>query len=121
MITSEQAIQYLDQALGISLPSFVIDAAVAKVQTAEAAMVSAGYSASDQTLIQCMAVALIAAAGSPRRIQSQGAASGASRSFKNVDGDLSSLRLSLSSLDSAGTVSAIVGPDPRAPTVFMVV
>lgn len=121
MITSEQAVQYLDQALGISLPSFFVDAAVAKVQTAEASMIAAGYSAEDQTLIQCMAVAIVASAGGARRIQSQGAASGASRSFKSVDGDLSSLRLSLSSMDTAGTVSDIVGPDPRAPTMFMVV
>ncbi len=121
MITSAQAVQYLDQALGISLPSFSVDAAIAKVQTAEAAMVSAGYSAPDQTLIQCMAVALIAAAGSPRRIQSQGAASGASRSFKNADGDIAALRKSLASLDSAGTVADIVGPDPSSPAVFMVV
>ncbi len=121
MITSAQAVQYLDQALGISLPSFIVDAAIAKVQTAEAAMVSAGYSAPDQTLIQCMAVALIAAAGSPRRIQSQGAASGASRSFKNADGDIAALRKSLASLDSAGTVADIVGPDPSSPAVFMVV
>lgn len=121
MITNAQATQYLDQALGISLPAFVIDAAIAKVQEAEPAMVSAGYSAPDQTLIQCIAVALIAAAGSPRRIHSQGAASGASRSFKTIDGDLSSLRLSLASLDSAGTVKGIVGPDPRAPTLMMVV
>lgn len=121
MITREQAVQYLDQALGISLPSFIVDAAIAKVQTAEAAMVSAGYSAPDQTLIQCMAVALVAAAGSPRRIQSQGAASGASRSFKNADGDISALRKSLAVLDSAGTVADIVGPDPSSPAVFMVV
>ena len=121
MITREQAVQYLDQALGISLPSFIVDAAIAKVQTAEAAMVSAGYSAPDQTLIQCMAVALVAAAGSPRRIQSQGAASGASRSFKNADGDIAALRKSLAGLDSAGTVTDIVGPDPSSPAVFMVV
>ena len=121
MITSTQASQYLDQALGISLPAFVVDAAIAKVQQAEAAMTEAGYSDPDKVMIQCLAVALVAAAGGPRRIQSQGAASGASRSFKNVDGDLSSLRVSLSSLDTARTVSEIVGPDPRAPTVFMVV
>lgn len=121
MITSTQAQQYLDEALGVGVPSFIVDAAVAKVATAEAAMVSAGYSAQDQTLIQCMAVALIAAAGSPRRIQSQGAPSGASRSFKSPDGDLSALRRSLASLDTAGTVSALIGPDPSSPAMLLVV
>jgi hypothetical protein len=121
VITTTQAQQYLDQSLGISVPGFLVDAAVAKVATAEAAMVSAGYSAADQTLVQCMAVALIAAAGAPRRIASQGAPSGASRSFKNPDGDLSALRRSLLALDTAGTVTALIGPDPATATMFMVV
>lgn len=121
MITSTQASQYLDQALGISLPSFVIDAAIAKVESAETAMAAAGYSEADQLLIQCIAVALIAAAGSPRRIQSQGAASGASRSFKSVDGDLSALRRSLLALDTRGVVADIVGPDPARGSLMMVV
>lgn len=121
MITAKQASQYLDQALGVSLPSFLIDAAVEKVEAAEDAMAQAGYSDADQVLIQCMAVALVAAAGAPRRIQSQGAASGASRSFKTVDGDLQALRRSLSALDTAGTVAAIVGPDPSGPRAFAMV
>ena len=121
MITATQAQQYLDQALGVGVPAFVVEAAVAKVATAEAAMVTAGYSAADQMLIQCYAVAIIAAAGDPRRIQSQGAPSGASRSFKHSDTALAALRRSLLALDTAGTVSALVGPDPTAPTLFMVV
>lgn len=121
MITSTQAQQYLDQALGVGVPSFLVDAAVEKASTAEAAMVAAGYSAADQILIQCMAVAIIACAGSPRRISSQGAPSGASRSFKNPDGDLSALRRSLAALDTAGTVAALIGPDPITPTMMMVV
>ncbi|MBB3193941.1 DUF7370 family protein [Roseateles terrae] len=121
MITSTQATEYLDQALGVSVPSFIVDAAVAEVATAEAAMVAAGYGTSKQVLVQSMAVAIKAAAGSPRRIQSQGAPSGASRSFKNPDGDLTALRRSLAALDTAGTVAAIVGPDPAGSTLFMVV
>jgi len=119
MITSAQAKQYLDQALGVGVPDFLIDAAVAKVATVEAAM--AVYSASDQILIQCMAVAIIAASGAPRRIQSQGAASGASRSFKYVDKDLSALRRALAALDTSGIVSDLIGPDPSTASMFMVV
>jgi hypothetical protein len=121
VITSTQAQQYLDQALGVSVPSFIVDDAVAKVAAAEPAMISAGYSASDRTLIQAYAVALIASAGAPRRIASQGAASGASRSFKNFDASLTALRRSLAGLDTAGTVAALVGVDPAANTMFMVV
>lgn len=121
MITSTQATQYLDQALGVSVPSFIVDAAVEKVATAEPKMVAAGYSAMDQILVQSMAVAIIACSGAPRRINSQSAPSGAGRSFKNQDNALTQLRRSLASLDKAGTVSDLIGPDPAAATLFMVV
>lgn len=121
MISTSQAQQYLDQVLGITVPSFIVSAAVEKVEGAEAAMLDAGYDDATQTLIQSMAVALVAAAGDPRRISSQGAASGASRSFKNSDDALSRLRRSLAALDTAGTVTAIVGPDPAGATLFAVV
>lgn len=119
MISSTQATQYLDQALGVGVPSFLIDAAVAKVATAEAAM--ADYSAHDKVLIQCMAVAIIAASGAPRRVSNQGAASGASRGFKYAEGDLSALRRALAQLDTLGAVAALVGPDPAQGSMFLVV
>lgn len=119
MITSTQAKEYLDNALGVGVPGFILDAAVAKVATAEAAM--AAYSAHDIILMQCMAVAIIAAAGSPRRITTQHAASGAARGFKYNDKDLSALRRSLLALDTAGILTALVGPDPAGASMFMVV
>lgn len=121
MITAAQAQEYLDSALGVAVPAFLLTAALDKVEAVEPAMADAGYSEADMTLIQAMAVALIAAAGSPRRIQSQGAPSGASRSFKNDDKALTALRRSLAALDTAGTVSALIGPDPSTQTLFMVV
>lgn len=120
MISTTQAKQYLDMALGVSMPPFLVSAAVEKVEAAEPAMIDAGYSDADQMLIQSMAVALVAAAGAPRRISSQGAPSGASRSFKYRDSDLTALRRSLAALDTAGTVSALVGPDPVNATMFLV-
>ena len=119
MITSAQATQYIDNMLGVGAPSFLVDAAVSKVATAEAAM--AVYPAHDQILIQCMAVAIIVASGAPRRISNQGAASGASRGFKYSEGDLSALRRALAGLDTAGAVADLIGPDPSAATLFMVV
>lgn len=121
MITSAQAAQYLDQSLGIALPGFLVDAAVAEVATAEAAMTTAGYSASKQVLVQSMAVALVAAAGDPRKLTSQAAPSGASRGFKVADAALSRLRRALAALDTAGTVTAIVGPDPAQGSLFLAV
>lgn len=121
MITSTQAQQYLDATLGVSVPAFLLDAAVAKVAAAEPAMVLAGYDEYTRVLIQCIAVALVAAAGDPRRLSSQGAPSGASRSFKYKDGDLTALRRSLAALDTAGTVAGVVGPDPAASAFMFVV
>ena len=120
MISATQAAQYLDQAVGISLPAFVVAAAVEKVEAVEPAMIDAGYDDATQTLVQCMAVALIAAKGAPRRVTNQGAPSGASRAFKYTDADLSALRRSLEDLDTAGTCTAIVGADPAAASLFMV-
>lgn len=121
MITTAQATEYLDSALGIAVPSFIVQAAVDKVATAEPAMVSAGYSAADQVMVQCMAVAIIAAAGNPRRIGSQGAPSGASRSFQNQANALTALRRSLAALDSSGTVADLVGVDPVTGSFFAVI
>ena len=120
MITSTQAQQYLDSALGVSVPAFLLEASVARVATAAQAMVDAGYDSHTQILIQCMTVALVAAAGDPRRLSSQGAPSGASRGFKYKDGDLTALRRSLAALDKVGTVADLVGQDPAA-SVFMFV
>lgn len=121
MITAAQAAQYLDQSLGVTLPAFVVQAACDKVEAAEPAMLAAGYSESDRVLIQCMAVSLIAGAGAPRRIQSQGAPSGASRSFTNADDAMTALRRSLAALDTAGTVAELIGPDPSQNTLLLVV
>jgi len=121
VITAAQAQQYLDQALGVALPSFLVAAALEDVEGVEPAMQAAGYSEAAQTRIQCMAVALVAAAGAPRRLNSQGAPSGASRSFKYADRDLTALRRALAALDTAGTTAALVGPDPAAGTLLMVV
>ena len=121
MITTAQAAEYLDMALGISLPSFIVQAAVDKIAPAEAAMASAGYSSADQVLVQSMAVVIVAAAGAPRRIQSQGAPSGASRAFMNSADALAALRRQLAELDTAGTVTDLVGSDPTTGTYFAVI
>lgn len=121
MITTTQAQQYLDAALGVGLPAFLVAAAVEAVEAVEPDMIAAGYTEPQQIQVQCMAVALIAARGAPRRISSQGAPSGASRSFFNDPKALSALRRSLFAVDTAGTTAALVGPDPAMGTLFMVV
>lgn len=119
MITEAQAQEYISTTLGASVPGFMLQAAIAEVATVEPAMVTAGYSPAKQTLVQFMAVTILACAGNPSRIQSQGAPSGASRSFKHFDDAMSALRKSLAHQDSAGTVADIIGPDPQNDAWFM--
>lgn len=121
MITSSQATQYLDQMLGVGAPGFLVDAAIADVATYETALQAAGYTASAITRIECITVALLVAAGDPRRIGSQGAPSGASRSFRYTANDLSKLRRSLAALDTSGIVADLIGPDPANSGFLMVV
>ena len=121
MITATQAQAYLSDSLGVSVPDFIVEAVVATVATVEQRMVDAGYDATKRLLIQTYAVAIIAAAGAPRRIASQGAPSGASQSFKNFDNSLTQLRRTLAGLDTAGITGPLVGADPAANTLFMVV
>lgn len=120
MITLADATAYLDEALGITVPAFIVQAAVDDVALLEPAMVAAGYTAATRARIQAMAVAIVAGADSARRIQSQGAPSGASRSFKQADDAITSLRRSLAALDTAGITAALVGPDPKTGTLLLV-
>jgi hypothetical protein len=120
VITEAQALEYLET-LGIGVPDFVLAAAVAAVAAREQQMIDAGYTAERQVLVQSMAVALVATTGPMRRLASQSAPSGASRSFKYTDGDLAALRRSLAALDAAGTVADLVGVDPVNSTLLMVV
>lgn len=119
MISNSQAAEYLDKTLGISVPSFVLSAAVEKVEAVEPALLDA-YDEPTCTLIEAVAVAIIAAAGAPRQIKDQRAPSGASRGFDNQKGALSALRRSLEGLDTSGITTDIVGPDPAAATLFLV-
>ena len=119
--TNGDVIEYLDMVLGIKVPESVVTLAVGKVSAHEASLVSAGYSSNDQALIALYSAVIISAAGAPRRIQSQSAPSGASRSFKNDDKALSQLRQSLRALDTAGVMTDAVGPDPAGASMFMVV
>lgn len=121
MITSAQAREYLDTALGITVPGFILTTAVARLNSIEDQLEAAGYDEPTLMLIQCMCVALIAASGAPRRTASQGAPSGASRSFRYTDGDLSALRRSLAELDTAGVTAGIIGADPAAAGLLMIV
>lgn len=109
MITEAQAKEFLTAGLGVSLPDFFVSAAVAKVATFEAAQQAAGYDAATITLQQTQAVAIVALSMAPRRISSQGAPSGASRSFTNTTDALTQLGNSLATSDTQGVLAEITG------------
>lgn len=121
MITTAQATEYLEQVLGVTVPSFIVAAACDSVEAVESAMEAAGYSEATMVLIQSMAVAIICAAGSARRLTNQHAPSGAARGFKYLEKDLTQMRRTLAALDTASTVTEVVGPDPAGATLFMIV
>lgn len=121
MISATQAAEYIEAQLGVRVPAFLLTAACARVETAEAAMLDAGYAEHDVTLMQAIAVALVAGGDSGRQLQSQAAPSGASRSFKYRSDDATRLRRQLQALDTANLLADIVGPDPAVQTAFLVV
>jgi hypothetical protein len=119
-VTSGNLKQYLSDVLGVTVPEFIIQAAIDKVETVHP-LLDSTYAEHDALLIEYMSAAIICCAGAPRRIQSQGAASGASRSFSNDAKALSALRRSLAELDTAGITAPLVGADPSTSSMFLVV
>lgn len=120
MISSTQASDFIRETLGAVAPAFFLNAAIETVGATEPAMIAAGYTEANRTLMQALAVTLIAA-GAARQVQSQGAPSGASRSFAYRKDDLTRLRRQLQALDTAGLLAEAVGPDPAVQTFFAVV
>lgn len=112
-ITAAQVTELLDS-YGVSVPSFVIDAAVEQAESVEACLIGAGHSAAQITMMQAYAAAIIAGGSDSRKIKSQGAPNGASRSFEYGTKGLSALRTQLSSMDTSGCTTDIIGPDPLA-------
>lgn len=99
-ITAEQVKQQLS-ALGYTIPDFMIDAYLCKLSGIQDCLDAAGYDECDIVLIQIYAVTLMALTAYTQRIKSQGAPSGASRSF-DYTGDVTNLRDQLTALDTSG-------------------
>lgn len=120
MISPAQAGEFLSTR-GIGVPSVVLSAAMELVAEREPAMIAAGYSEAQITLLQSAAIGLIATLGAPRRLASQHAPSGASRSFFYDKGELSLLRSSLAFLDPDGILADLIPPEAATRTMLLVV
>ncbi|WP_145585523.1 hypothetical protein [Yersinia rochesterensis] len=113
MLTAEQAKEYL-ATVGISLPSFVIDALVEQANSIQECL-DANYTPATALLIQLYLIGLMGLGQGDKYISSQTAPSGASRSFRHQsftdrwNGSLSLLR----GLDKYGCAAAITPPNPN--------
>ena len=112
MATNEQVSQIL-ATFGLSVPDFVIDAALDKVASVSAC-ITGNYAGYDQLLIECYAAALIAGATGGKQTTSQHAPSGASQGYKVSDRGMNDLRKALLALDTSGCTASIIPPDTGA-------
>lgn len=104
-ITAAQVKQQLS-ALGYTVPDFMIDAYLCKLDGINACLEAAGYDDCDLMLIRVYAVTLMAVTAFGQRIKSQSAPSGASRSF-DYSGDIKNMRNTLAALDKTGCTSGL--------------
>nr|WP_314424783.1 hypothetical protein [uncultured Erwinia sp.] len=104
-ITAAQVKQQLS-ALGYTVPDFMIDAYLCKLEGINACLEAAGYDDCDLMLIRVYAVTLMAVTAFGQRIKSQSAPSGASRSF-DYSGDIKNMRNTLVALDKTGCTSGL--------------
>lgn len=112
MLTADQAREYL-ATVGISLPSFVLDALVEQANSIQECL-DANYTPATALLIQLYLIGLMGLGQGDKYISSQTAPSGASRSFRYQSfsdrwkGSLNLLR----GLDKNGCATALIPPDP---------
>lgn len=79
-MTATEAAAYLSE-LGLQLPAPLLDALVLKIDAIDTCMTEKGYTTFDKSLIRYYAIGLLAITSGGRRVQSQSAPSGASRSY----------------------------------------
>jgi hypothetical protein len=112
-VTLEEVKEYL-ATQQIELPDSMLARMIARIAKYEQCFADHGYDSNDIYFIYCYLLALLALFGADGRVRSQGAPSGASRSFffgstAERWKQLSSL---LAALDPEGCVSSLVPPDP---------
>lgn len=105
-ITAEDVKSLLAE-LGYTIPSALLTPILCAVDKIDACLDGAGYDDCTQTLIKLYAAALMSASSGARRLKSQGAPSGASRSFDYSDDGVEDLRTALSLADTSGCTDAL--------------
>lgn len=104
----------IDQVKGIlkrynyDISDLEIQVAVDSVNSVEECLVGSGLSDSQVTLVQAYAAALMCGAGGGAQIASQGAPSGASRSFRYGPDGIDKLLDKIAVLDTAGCLTSLI-------------
>lgn len=105
-LTPEDVQAFLAE-LGYSIPSSLLTPILCRVNSIIDCLDGAGYDDCTQTLIMMYAAALMSASSGARKIKSQSAPSGASRSFEYGDDSITWLRDSLTALDTSGCTGVL--------------
>ena len=111
--------QFLGE-LGYSIPVALLEPILCVVNKIIPCLNGAGYDDCSAKLILMYAAALMATSSGARRIKSQGAPSGASRSFEYGDDSINWLRDSLAKLDTSGCASELPISAGNSVGLFMV-
>ena len=107
--------------LGYSIPSALLDPILCVVNKIIPCLDGAGYDECSSKLILMYAAALMATSSGARRIKSQGAPSGASRSFDYGEDSTVWLRESLAQLDTSGCTEELPISAGNSVGLFLVV
>ena len=107
--------------LGYPIPAALLDPILCVVNKIIPCLDGAGYDDCTAKLILMYAAALMATSSGARRIKSQGAPSGASRSFDYGDDGITWLRDSLAKLDTSGCTSELPISAGNSVGLFLVV
>lgn len=105
-LTPEDVQAFLAE-LGYSIPSSLLTPILCRVNSIINCLDGAGYDDCSKTLIMMYAAALMSASSGARKIKSQSAPSGASRSFEYGDDSITWLRDSLAALDTSGCTGVL--------------
>ncbi|CAL6700399.1 TPA: hypothetical protein ACNEGM_000199 [Escherichia coli] len=119
-ITAADVQAYLGE-LGYTIPMALLDPILCAVNKIIPCLDGAGYDECTAKLILMYAAALMATSSGARRIKSQGAPSGASRSFDYDADSITWLRDSLTRLDTSGCTGELPISAGNSVGLFMVV
>ncbi|CNI69118.1 Uncharacterised protein [Yersinia frederiksenii] len=93
--------------LGYTMPETTLKLLMGQVDKIDSCLIGAGYDEGIQQIIKLYAVVLLAASTGARRLKSQGAPNGASRSFEYGENGLRQLRASLKQMDTNGCTDSL--------------